>query len=79
MKNSYKYFCNTDCEYHPCHEGVDDINWLFCFCPCYFLEYCPGSPSYLSNGVKDCSDCIFPHDPYNYDNLMKFISTNITK
>lgn len=79
MNNSYKYFCNTDCKYFPCHTDISNLNCLFCFCPCYFLKTCPGSPVYLSTDIKDCSDCTYPHNPSNYDDLMKFIFTNITK
>ena len=79
MKNSSRYFCNIACEYYPCHRGLENLNCLFCFCPCYFCDNCPGNPTYLSNGAKDCSNCTFPHIPDNYDKLMNVISTNITK
>ena len=67
MKNSYRYFRNTECEYYPCHANADpeNFNCLFCFCPLYGLKECGGNPSYLSNGIKDCTNCQLPHR--NYD------------
>lgn len=34
---------------------------------------CPGNPTYLSNGVKDCFNCEFPHKPENYDKIMEIL------
>lgn len=68
---SYKFFQNNSCEYFPCHAGKE-CNCLFCYCPLYLME-CPGNPSYLSNGVKDCSHCEFPHKPENYEKIMEFL------
>lgn len=59
------FFSNRECPYFPCHEGVDPgrFNCLFCYCPLYALgPECPGNCSYLGNGVKDCSDCLLPHE-----------------
>lgn len=70
MKNCFSYFENTDCEYFPCHKGVDnDFNCMFCYCPLYLLgENCGGNFTYTENGTKDCSNCLIPHskDGYNY-------------
>lgn len=77
MDNSYKFFANRECRYYPCHKGLDNINCLFCFCPMYNYENCPGNPKYIQvNGktVKECSDCTFPHYPDNYDSIMKFLT-----
>ena len=66
----YAFFSNRDCEYFPCHPGADpdNFNCLFCYCPLYLLgEECGGNFSWLENGVKDCSDCLFPHRRENYD------------
>lgn len=64
MKNSSKYFCNTECEHYPCHfEGQ---NCLFCFCPLYHFENCGGDYT-IVDGKKDCSKCEIPHRPENYD------------
>lgn len=71
MKNSYKHFENFDCCHHSCHN-MDDINCLFCFCPLYFLD-CKGNYKTLKNGVKDCSNCLIPHQDSGYDYIMKMI------
>ena len=66
----YAFFSNRDCEYFPCHPGPDpdNFNCLFCYCPLYLLgEECGGNFRWLENGVKDCSDCLFPHRRENYD------------
>lgn len=66
----YTCFSNKDCEYFPCHDagGREDFNCLFCYCPLYALgKDCGGNFKYLPNGRKDCSGCIFPHLPENYD------------
>lgn len=79
-KNSSRFFRNTDCEFFPCHAGVDceDFNCLFCYCPLYALgDKCGGSFVYLPNGVKDCSACLYPHISENYDEITRRIS--ITK
>ncbi|MBE6827674.1 MAG: metal-binding protein [Ruminococcaceae bacterium] len=67
---SYKFFENKDCEYYPCHRGIDRINCLFCFCPLYEKE-CGGNYKILENGKKDCSDCVFPHLEENYAKIIK--------
>ena len=68
---SAKFFCNKDCEYYPCHKGLSEINCLFCFCPLYRDENCGGNFTVLSNGIKDCSNCIFPHVAGNYDKIIE--------
>ncbi len=73
MKNSSRFFENKDCEYFPCHKGVESFNCLFCYCPFYTRSDCPGSPSFIQkNGrsIKDCTNCTFPHKPENYDKIM---------
>ena len=66
MKYSSSFFQNRNCEYFPCHDGVDPdkFSCLFCFCPLYHMEKCPGTPRTLSNGVKDCFGCTWPHAQY---------------
>ena len=74
MKNSYRFFENRDCDYFPCHRGLDAFNCLFCYCPFYLWDYCPGAPNYLPvKGcfIKDCSNCTYPHVPAHYDDIMK--------
>ena len=74
----YAFFQNRECEYFPCHSGVDetDFNCLFCYCPLYALgENCGGNFHYLENGVKDCSECMVPHvQGKGYDHVMSKFS-----
>lgn len=68
-KKHFSFFQNKDCEYFPCHEGVEEqqFNCLFCYCPLYTLgKECGGSPIFLRDGMKDCSTCAFPHTADNY-------------
>ena len=77
MKNSHRFFENRECGYFPCHKGLDEFNCLFCYCPLYTVEDCPGNPVYLeSNGrkIKDCTDCTFPHQAENYDRVISLLS-----
>lgn len=70
MEKYYSYFAHEKCEYFPCHKGANssDFNCLFCYCPLYVLgENCGGNYRYLSNGTKDCSECLFPHFRLNYE------------
>lgn len=74
MKHSYRFFENKECEYYPCHKGAEPFNCLFCYCPLYHREDCPGSPQYLEKGsdkIKDCSNCVFPHQPENYEKIIQ--------
>ncbi|MGN0290414.1 MAG: cysteine-rich small domain-containing protein [Lachnospiraceae bacterium] len=78
MNNSYRFFENRDCEYFPCHKGLEEFNCLFCYCPMYAKEKCPGNPAYFEkNGkrIKNCMDCIFPHQPENYDVMMQILKS----
>lgn len=73
MEHSYRFFENKDCKYFPCHEGLEEFNCLFCYCPLYAKENCPGKPQYMDidgKSVKDCTNCVFPHVPENYDVIM---------
>lgn len=78
MENNYKYFCNKDCRYYPCHEIPEgsEFNCLFCFCPLHGLgDKCGGNYQMISNGtIKDCSNCIFPHLPESYDVIIQKLS-----
>lgn len=56
----FKCFTNYECEYYPCHNVSGDLNCMFCYCPLYFLD-CPGNYTMINNKIKDCSNCIFPH------------------
>lgn len=73
---SYKFFCNKDCEFFPCHkvENTEDFNCLFCYCPLYTLgKECGGNPVFLENGVKDCTYCTFPHKKQNYEKVVELL------
>ena len=68
----YSFFQNTECEYFPCHKGVDParFNCLFCYCPLYMLgPDCGGDFRYTEKGIKDCTDCVIPHIPENYGRI----------
>lgn len=72
--DSYRFFANRACKYFPCHKGLSDFNCLFCYCPLYPKEDCPGNPRFFERGggyLKDCSDCTFPHRPENYDAIVR--------
>ena len=77
MENSYRFFENKGCQYYPCHKEIDHQNCLFCYCPLYSMEHCPGEYKYIeSNGkmIKECSGCTFPHKAENYDVIIEFLS-----
>ena len=62
--HEYPLFTHRECDYFPCHEGIDpdDFNCLFCFCPLYALgPDCGGNFSYTKKGYKDCTACALPH------------------
>lgn len=70
---NYQFFTNKECEFFPCHntEDLEEFNCLFCYCPLYSLgEECGGNPVFLENGIKDCSQCVFPHKKQNYDRVI---------
>ena len=74
----FSFYTNKECEYYPCHKVPEgqDFNCLFCYCPLYAMEHCPGRHEYIDvNGrrVKSCMDCTFPHQPENYDKIMKIL------
>lgn len=80
MENSYKYFKNKKCKYFPCHRGMEgqEFNCLFCYCPLNPYKDCPGEPVYRKREggyeIKDCTNCNFPHEPENYEAIIKFLS-----
>lgn len=74
MENSYRFYRNTACKYFPCHKvkNEEEFNCMFCYCPLYFLEECGGN--YIeTNGIKDCTNCLIPHNPKGYDYINKKI------
>jgi len=74
MKNSKRFFCNTECEYYPCHEGITQLNCMFCYCPLYDYYNCGGNFSMTEDGNKDCSECNLPHTDYDY--VIEFLKKN---
>lgn len=73
INKHYAFFQNTECEYFPCHKinDIEDFNCLFCYCPLYMTgERCGGNYHY-TNGIKDCSDCLFPHQKNNYEKVIE--------
>lgn len=77
IKEHYKFFQNTQCEYFPCHKIQDkeQFNCLFCYCPLYALkEKCGGNFRYTKKGIKDCSLCTIPHGVNGYEHVMEHIS-----
>ncbi len=76
MENSSRFFANRECQYYPCHKGIEELNCLFCYCPFYLREHCPGNPAYFEkngNRIKDCTNCTFPHRPESYDIIVEWI------
>ena len=78
----YAFFCHRDCEYFPCHEGVEeeDFNCLFCYCPLYFLgSRCGGHFTYTKSGIKNCVGCTVPHERKNYGRITAILKANLKK
>ncbi|MDM8534866.1 cysteine-rich small domain-containing protein [Clostridiaceae bacterium HSG29] len=70
MSMKYKYFEHKECEYFPCHTYPHkDFNCLFCYCPLYPFKDCGGNYEMLDK-IKDCSNCILPHRPENYNYII---------
>ncbi|KXZ40242.1 hypothetical protein SAMN05661008_00206 [Alkalithermobacter thermoalcaliphilus JW-YL-7 = DSM 7308] len=80
MKNCYKFFQNKECEYFPCHKvkNLDNFNCLFCFCPLYFLNECGGNFE-MTNGIKNCTNCLIPHSDNGYEYIIQKISKKISE
>ena len=77
MSENYKFFCHKNCEFFPCHktDKPDEFNCLFCYCPLYALgKNCGGNFKYTGKGIKDCSNCMLPHNKKNFDYIMKKFS-----
>lgn len=79
MENSHRFFENRACRYFPCHKGLEDFNCLFCYCPMYGRNPCPGNPRFMEKEgrrIKVCTDCTFPHRPENYDVIVKLLKSS---
>ena len=52
---------NKDCEYFPCHEGLEDCT--YCYCPIYPCEYEEFGKFVKNKNSKvwDCSNCVIIH------------------
>lgn len=59
-------------------DAEGDFNCLFCYCPMNPYQDCPGTPCYIRKEsgavIKDCSRCVFPHQPDNYEKIIQFLS-----
>jgi Zn-finger protein len=69
----YSFFSHRECEYFPCHDGVntEDFNCLFCYCPLYALgDKCGGTFSFTERGYKNCMGCTRPHERGNYGEII---------
>ena len=76
MEQSYRFFENKACKYFPCHKGLEEFNCLFCYCPMYPIKECPGNPQFVekkAKNIKVCTNCTFPHQPENYDRIVKIL------
>lgn len=76
MEYSYRYFENRECQYFPCHKGLEHCNCLFCYCPMYHMDYCLGTPKHMEiegHKIKVCTNCTFPHQPENYDIIVEHL------
>ncbi len=74
--DSSRFFANKACSYYPCHQDMEELNCLFCFCPLYQKEDCPGTPVYKEkNGrrIKVCTNCTFPHKAENYQEILRLL------
>ncbi len=74
-ENHYSFFQNKECEFFPCHkiQNEEDFNCLFCYCPLYALgKECGGNFNYDNKArIKDCSNCVFPHQRENYPRVVE--------
>ena len=79
------FFEHKDCPWYPCHQNIEEINCLFCYCPLYTLPDCSGNPEWKSMGensdtrIKSCANCTFPHRRENYERLMDTIRERILR
>ncbi len=56
--------------------GNKGVNCLFCYCPLFSMDDCPGKYHYVEkNGrmIKSCVDCSFIHDADNYEIILKLL------
>lgn len=72
LEYSHSFFQNTRCDYFPCHSDIhiENFNCLFCYCPLYSIKECGGAFNLLDNGIKDCMECLLPHQRNNYNYII---------
>ena len=51
---------------------------MWCYCVLYNYD-CGGNFIILDNGLKDCSQCLLPHDENGYDYIMSFLKLKMPK
>lgn len=78
LENSHRFFKNISCSYYPCHKNIENLNCLFCYCPLYPFADCGGNFHKTENGIKVCTDCIRPHIPENYDEIIGVLKKKYT-
>lgn len=63
------------CDYFPCHKLINGFNCYYCYCPLYYTEckHLGGEPKFIKDkgeDIKDCSDCLLPHQPdFKYEKI----------
>lgn len=82
MNNSHKFFRNESCTYFPCHptDTPQNFNCLFCYCPLYLIPDCGGKATWFKRGentIKDCSACMRPHTPEDYDLILEVLRRKV--
>ncbi len=82
MEPSHSFFENRACKYFPCHKDLEELNCMFCYCPFYLYENCPGNPVFKEKegrATKVCTQCTFPHKPENYDRILELLRKGCNK
>ena len=82
-KENYKFFTHRECEFFPCHEGADpeNFNCLFCYCPLYTYEHCPGNFRYIENNgrkIKVCDEWLSDFMNFRAWSLCHGFANNLT-
>ena len=69
IKVTNNLYTEKDSICKKCHHIKGDMNCLLCYCPLYETD-CGGDYIILPNGIKDCSNCIIPHNPVFVKNYL---------
>jgi Zn-finger protein len=69
---------NKNCEYFPCHEGIEDCTFCYCpFYPCLCEEKGKFTVSEKTGeAVWDCSGCVWIHKRSVVEEIYLFLSRN---